>query len=131
MGTQHVPDDLLTTPVSALFFDRGFLWRYRATPLRVIDGDTFVALVDCGFFGRHEAHIRVADLNAPERGHPGYLAAQLALQNALPDRPHWPLRIISHQRETIVAEIRSFERYVATVLVVGADDSLVDVREML
>lgn len=115
-------------------FDRALLWHYRAYLLRVIDGDTFVAMVDTGFFGRHEVHIRLADVDAPEINDEGGFDARDALENALePDgvpQPLWSLRIVTQQRETIVSEVRSFERYVATVYVVEAND-LVNVRTLL
>lgn len=111
-------------------FDRAYLWRFRALPLRVIDGDTFVALVDCGFYGRHEVHIRIADLDAPELSQPGGTEARLRLMNAIGWQTGWPLRVVTQQRETIVSEVRSFERYVATVYVMEAND-LVNVRTLL
>lgn len=114
-------------------FDRTSLWRYRAMPLRVIDGDTLVVLCDTGFRGRHEAHIRIAGLNAPELHQEGGIDARRALDAVIFDRTvhmEWPLRIISQQRETVVSETRSFERYVADVYVV-CGDGLRDVKDML
>lgn len=112
-------------------FDRTHLWRFRAQALRIIDGDTFVALVDSGFYGRHEVHIRIADLNAPEMSQPGGADARIRLVTALGWlTTGWPLRIVTQQRETVVSEVRSFERYVATVYVMDAGN-LVDVRTLL
>jgi endonuclease YncB( thermonuclease family) len=113
-------------------FDRECLWRYRATLIRVIDGDTLVALVDTGFFGRHEVHVRIAGLFAPEMSSEGGEAARDALSKALePMTSPWGLRVITRQRETVISEVRSFERYVADVFLVAADGALVDVKDLL
>jgi micrococcal nuclease len=113
-------------------FDRQRLWRYRATLVRVIDGDTLVALVDTGFFGRHEVHVRIAGLFAPEMGSEGGNAARDALSRALePKTFPWELRVTTKQRETIVSEVRSFERYVGDVSVVTDTGTLVDVKDLL
>lgn len=114
-------------------FDRIFLWRFRARVLRVIDADTAVVLADCGFHGRHEARIRLADYSGPELREPGGEAARARLEAALrrADGSDWPLRVISQQRETVASETWSFERYVATVLVAQPDGGLVSVVELL
>tara|TARA_R110000851_G_scaffold304555_1_gene462427 strand:- start:137 stop:517 length:381 start_codon:yes stop_codon:yes gene_type:complete len=39
---------------------------YKADLIRVIDGDTLVAMLDLGFECRYEAKIRFAGVNAPE-----------------------------------------------------------------
>lgn len=118
--------------MTAEAWDRASLWRFRAKPIRVIDGDSLIVLCDCGFYGRHEARIRIADLWAPERNEPGGSEATARLAAALAaDAAEWPLRIVSRQRETVVSEVRSFERYVADVYVVQPDGSLKDVRELV
>lgn len=118
--------------MTAEAWDRASLWRFRAKPIRVIDGDSLIVLCDCGFYGRHEARIRIADLWAPERNEPGGSEATARLAAALDaDAADWPLRIVSRQRETVVSEVRSFERYVADVYVVGAGGELADVRSLL
>lgn len=129
-----MPDDVLTAPLEVMLFDRAFLWRFRAKPLRVIDGDTAVVLADTGYFGRHEVHVRIAGLNAPELGQPGADEARRALDAAVFDRGgvalDWPLRLISLQRETVVSEVRSFERFVSTIFVVRGN-VMIDVRELI
>jgi endonuclease YncB( thermonuclease family) len=133
---QSVPDDMLLMPVSALFFDRNFLWRYRAKPIRAIDGDTFVAMVDNGFYSRQEVHIRIADINTPERGQPGFGEALLRLNEALGfmrfvPSTGWDLRIITRQKETIVTEQRTFERYVADVFVASPEGMLINIVDLI
>lgn len=113
-------------------FDTLFLWHYRAKLIEVLDGDTIVCLCDTGFYGRHEVHIRLAGFSAPERRQLGGTAATLQLteilQTAVGD---WPLRIVTLQRETIVSEVRSFERFVANIFVAQSDGMLRSVAELL
>lgn len=125
-------------------FDRSYLWHYRATPTRVIDGDTFVALVDIGFGARYQARIRVEDLWTPEmltaigldaaspRMEPGGQAAKARLTEVF-DTMGWgvnSLRLVTAQRKTIVSEVYSMERWVADVyLEVGY--SLTNLRDAL
>ena len=123
--------------MTATDFDRDHLWHFRAYPLRIIDGDTAVLLCDTGFGGRHEVHIRLAGVWAPERGEPGANEATVKLADALfgeayhPGEAGWNLRVVTQQRETVVEETRSFERYVATVYAVGRKGEMVDVKERL
>lgn len=42
------------------------MYQYNAEVLRVIDGDTYELLVDCGFGIFHKIHLRVAGINTPE-----------------------------------------------------------------
>jgi endonuclease YncB( thermonuclease family) len=115
-------------------WDREHLWRFRAKPIRVIDGDTMVVLCDTGFSGRHEAHIRIAGLLAPEWNEPGGMEATGKLRsvmNGLIPSWEWPLRIISRQKETVVSEVRSFERFVADIYILDGMQELVNVRELL
>lgn len=112
-------------------FDRSFLWRFRGKPLRIIDGDSLVVECDTGFYGRHEVHIRIADLNAPELNEPGGLEAKTRLERAIGWQSGWPLRVVTRQRETVVSEVRSFERYVADLFVMAAGGELVNVRTLL
>lgn len=112
-------------------WDRERLWRYRARPIRVIDGDTIVVEADTGFYGRHEVHIRIADLNAPELNEPGGEEAAIRLRQAIDSPSEWSLRVVTRQRETVVSEVRSFERYVGDVLVVGDAGGWVDVKGLL
>jgi hypothetical protein len=133
---EDVVEELLKPPMTTGWFDRNFLWHYRARPIRVIDGDTFIALVDTGFFGRHEVRIRIADINTPELGEDGGGEAMIRLQEVLgfllfDPPPGWTIRVVTRQRETVVSEIRSFERYVADVYVITDGDMLTDVKELL
>ena len=125
--SQAVPDDLLTTPVSALFFDGNLLWRYRASPTRIIDGDTFVAIIDLGYNVRYEPHIRIAGLDAPELSTPDGPVARQRLMDALYRNAYlvgWNLRVVSREKTT-------FERWLCDVFVLQDDGSLIDVKDLL
>lgn len=118
--------------MNAADFDRQLLWRYRARPLGVHDGDTLTVLCDTGYHGRHEAHIRLAGFSAPELNEPGGIEAKFRLIDALPFADKgWPLRVVSLQRETVVSEVMSFARYVGDVYIVQPDGGLLDVKELL
>lgn len=107
------------------------LWHYRAQVVRVIDGDTVVLLADTGFHGRHEVHVRIADLNAAELSEPGGQEARLKLTTALGWLTvGWPLRVATRRRETVMTEVQSFERYVADVFVMDRGD-LLNVKDIL
>lgn len=108
------------------------LWHFRASVLRIIDGDTVVLLADTGFHGRHEVHVRIADLNAPELHEPGGQEARLKLTTALGWLSvGWPLRVATRRRETAMTEVTSFERYVADIYVLSSAGDLVNVRSVL
>jgi len=42
-------------------------YKYRASLIRVIDGDTYVMRVDLGFFVEAKLHIRLRGIDLPER----------------------------------------------------------------
>lgn len=94
------------------------LWTYRARLVDVIDADTIRCLIDTGFGGRHEADIRVADVDAPEASTPeGRLARSLAAQLLwqVIDEDGWPVRVRTRRLLTVTKEARSFARWVADV----------------
>lgn len=94
-------------------------YRYRATCERVIDGDTFLARIDLGFYVGVEIRIRVHGVNAPElKTLEGKEARGWALDQLLDQ----PLIIESYKDE------RSFERWVCDVYIDGKSyaDMLID-----
>lgn len=48
------------------------MFEYRAFCTRVIDGDTVEVTIDLGFKIFHGHSVRLAGLDTPERGQPGY-----------------------------------------------------------
>jgi len=120
--------------VNAAEFDRNHLWHYRARMPEIVDGDSTRLLTDNGYYIRAEPNIRIADLFAPEAWQPGGRDATERLRRALHDYTsarRWPLRVISRQRETVVSEVKSFDRYVSDIFVVMPDEELVNVRELI
>lgn len=116
--------------MEAAGWDRLHLWRYRAVwlPAEYMDGDTFTALPDQGYDGRRQVRVRLDDLWMPELSAPGGVDAMIALQDVLSrGQGKWPLRIVSKQRETVISEVRSFERFVSDVFYVDAAGELRDV----
>lgn len=115
-------------------FDRGRLWHFRASLVSITDADTLRLLVDTGFSGRHEAIIRLAGINAPESGTREGEAATAWLEDTLSlwsVGHRWPLRVVSLQRETVISEVRSFERFVGNVYLIVHTGQLRDVGELL
>lgn len=118
-------------------FDAG-IWDYRATLRRIKDADTLVLLVDTGFRGRHEPAVRLARCDAPERGTPAGKAAFTFVYDLLRGGmeyeslpPVWGLRVRTVQRETVVEEVTSFERWVAEVWRVDADGTMLNLSDAL
>jgi endonuclease YncB( thermonuclease family) len=108
------------------------LHHYRASVVRIIDGDTVVLLVAQGFYARQEVHVRIADLNAPELNEPGGQEARLKLTTALGWLTvGWPLRVATRQVKAGGSETMSFARYVADIYVLDSKSNLVNVRDVL
>ena len=116
-------------------WDRSHLWCFRAQLLSVTDGDTCIVLADTGFRGRHEVKIRLEDVWAPELKLPGGDLAKSRLEHILmsgDSTTPWPLRVITTQRETVVSEVMSFERYVAHLAIIEPGTYILkDVAEMM
>jgi hypothetical protein len=94
------------------------MWDYRAALVRLVDGDSLVALIDQGMGGRQEEELRLLDVHAPEKHQPGgletltFVAAWV--QQLKPLR--WPLHIYTVPNTSPEpAERRTFVRYLATV----------------
>jgi endonuclease YncB( thermonuclease family) len=65
------------------------LYRYRMSPLKVIDGDTIKASVDLGFSLRIIVKLRLTRIDAPEhQAQPGHLAHE-KLELLLADALEW------------------------------------------
>ncbi len=116
-------------------FDRAHLWRFRARTVRVIDADTVLALVDCGYRGRHEARLRIHGIDAPEVGTKEGNLARAWLATQIDGAHHilqeWPLRVETIQRETIVSEVATFERWVSKIWLVDDDGEMFDLADAL
>lgn len=116
-------------------FDRTYLWHFRAELLGIHDGDTVTVLADTGYRGRHEVRLRIANIWAPELSMAGGALATRRLTDILALRDHterWNLRVITQQRERVVTEVTSFERYVGDLYVAETTTTpLIDVAGVM
>jgi micrococcal nuclease len=82
------------------------LYHYRATLVRVVDGDTIDVDLDLGFSLRARHRLRLLDVDTPERGQPGFSDASAFVQQRL-----------SNAREIIVWTVKRdpFGRWLANV----------------
>ncbi len=87
-------------------------YRYRATVLRVIDGDTIVALVDLGFHTSREIHLRLDGYDAPEIRGPEKVLGKKATQVLLHYLPEGAECIIQ------TGKGKTFDRWIADVFTV-------------
>lgn len=93
-------------------------WTVPATVVRVIDADTIVVDLDLGWrVFRNREHIRVAGINAPERGTTEGRASKQWASNTLPAG----LRVLVESQAK-----PSFERTVGRVWLISTDGSLID-----
>ena len=80
-------------------------YRYRATIINVVDGDTVDAVIDVGFDITVTKRLRLMGINAPERGQEGYQESKDAL-----------IEEVIGQEVTVVTEKSdSFGRYLAWI----------------
>lgn len=112
------------------------LWTYRARPIRAVDGDGLLLLVDLGFGARYEADVRLDGIDAPEIGTEAgraawrYLWHDLLGPAFLQGASAWPLLVRTRKTRT-GREDRSFARYVGWVGVIGANGAVLDVADAL
>jgi len=59
-------------------------FRYKATIVRWVDGDTVDCEVDLGFYTVSRQRFRLDGINTPERGQPGYADAILLASEQCP-----------------------------------------------
>lgn len=106
------------------------LYHYRATLLRVVDGDTIRVQLSLGLRISRDVSLRIAGINTPEinRGTAAERAAgdraRLALVNLIGPEGT-PLYVRTYK------DTQSFDRYVCDLLVGGPDGMLVNVAEAM
>lgn len=86
-------------------------FRYRATLVRAIDGDTYEMLVDLGFHVHRRLTVRLQGVDAWELGQPGGPDAR-----AFAERQMWDAREVTVQS---YKDRQSFARWVCDVWVDG------------
>jgi endonuclease YncB( thermonuclease family) len=112
------------------------VWDYRASLVRVIDGDSLVVVMDTGFGGRQEETLRLLHVRAPELNQPGGPQARMFLLEWCDRLPlsRWPMRINTDKDSSPEPkERRTLSRYLATVSDLTATDRVLnnDVRAFL
>jgi micrococcal nuclease len=63
------------------------MYEYKATIVNVIDGDTVDAQVDLGFKVTTHQRLRIAHIDTPERGQPGFTEAGNAMRDMVLNKP--------------------------------------------
>ena len=85
------------------------LYEYKATVIRVIDGDTADFSTDLGFDIFHSLRVRFSGINAPEKNTVPGMAAKKWLEDRLPVGTEVVLKTEKDRTE-------KFGRYLATVV---------------
>lgn len=62
------------------------MYEYKGTVFNVVDGDTVDINIDLGFKMSTTQRIRLADIDTPERGQPGYFEAKDRLKELVLDQ---------------------------------------------
>lgn len=91
------------------------MYEYRAAVKRVIDGDSYVMVVDLGWHVAIEGHIRLLGVNCPEVGAEGAREATTFVTDLFAAADQ--ITVTTVRRDPS----RSFARYLARVDVDGAD----------
>jgi len=106
--------------------DQWPLYRYHATLIRCVDGDTIEVACDLGMHITRVVHLRLRDVDTPEMygrdAEPAGTHAKNALQSLLEGRTLYV--------ETFKGR-KSFDRYIAWVFVIDDDGTWIDVTEWL
>lgn len=110
--TQYAPPKRRTRP-STIFVStegRDPVYEYRAVIIRIVDGDTIHATIDLGLDVRVDVTLRLAGINAPERGTVAGGAATAYLKSLVGPLPATvTVRTVKDRRE-------KYGRYLAGVI---------------
>lgn len=99
------------------------MYEYRATLIKVVDGDTIDVTTDLGFHVRMEMKLRLYGINAPELTTTAGKAARAFLSDTLP-RTAWALKLKTQRDKQ-----EKYGRYLATVFLTdgtNVNDLMVD-----
>lgn len=94
-----------------------FLYHYRATILKVVDGDTVYVQIDLGIETYRKLRCRLLGINAPELGDPGGIEAKNYLALLLPAGSEVAVR-------TIKDRVEKYGRYLVEIWVEGLAGSV-------
>lgn len=84
------------------------MYQYKGKIINVVDGDTVDALVDVGFDVSITLRFRLAHINTPERGQPGYQEAADFIKEWVSKHPVCTIDTLKDRRE-------KYGRYLAVV----------------
>jgi micrococcal nuclease len=90
-------------------------YRYNASVVRWVDGDTVILKVDLGFRMSTEASFRLYGVNTPERGQMGYDEAKKFCESCAPVGSN--IQVDSHKDD-------KYGRWLATIYLPDSIDSL-------
>lgn len=99
-------------------------YEYAATILKVVDGDTVHAELDLGLDVKVRTTLRLAGINAPELSTKDGPPARAYLQYLLATGGPLVVRTVKDKRE-------KFGRYLATILLVQKNGTLIDVNDRM
>ncbi len=118
--TMTLTDDTVT-PMS----DNWPMYHYRATVLRVIDGDTLIVTIDCGFRVNVAVEIRLLGINAPEMHTPTRTEGEAARD--------YLTSLVTGKQLYLRTEKdkRSFTRYIGSVWVNDESEHMVSVNDAM
>lgn len=94
------------------------------------DGDTVTVILDQDFYDNKQINLRLANVWAPELHQPGGEDVRAFVFKWFVDRvqaaPHdaWPFMVYTHQTPKGDRELKTFDRYVATVMTFDEKQSL-------
>lgn len=95
------------------------MWDYRATVLKVKDGDTLRILLDRGFDETKSIDLRLLDTWAPEKREPGGPETRSFVTDWLnehdPDGDDWPYVVTVERVKADTHELSTLGRYVGTL----------------
>lgn len=94
------------------------MFDYRASLVRIVDGDSAVIQLDQGFGGRQDEEVRLLGVSAPERYTPGGPECRQFVEQWMAGRAarRWPLYVTTVPNTSLEpTERRTFIRYLATV----------------
>lgn len=110
----------------------GLIFDYRASLVRVVDGDSAILCFDTGFGGRQEEEVRLLKVSAPEHYQPGGIESRdfaTAWFKQCSSTRRWPLHVVSVPNTTLEPnERRTFIRYLATVADIVAPSRVLNVE---
>ena len=75
------------------------MFTYKGIHKRTIDGDTVVVDIDLGFYvWLRDIHLRLSEIDTPERGEPGFNEAKEFTDNWMKNNPGFTMMILGKDK---------------------------------